>query len=426
MATPVDLTEEKDGGVLKEVLREGEGDSSPCEGSTVYVYYHGTLEDGTVFDSSKDRGEEFKFQLGVGQVIKAWDIGVASMKKGELCRLTCKSEYAYGEKGSPPKIPPNATLFFEVELLRWSFEDISPDKDESIQKRIITKGEMYSNPKDLSECTLHLRGHHNGQVFDERDVTFLVGEAVLKDVPEGVEIAVQTMKKGEKAEIILKGKYASGPKIPADLKEVSYTVTLHNFEKARESWEMDLDEKLETGEKDKARGTEHFKAGRFNQALKYYERVHEFMKNETPTDEEKLAKRNALHLSALLNMSLTHLKMDEHLKCIANCEEIIAMDGKNVKAIFRRGQAKLSIKEYDDAVEDFTKCVELEPDNKAAQSQLRIAKAKRRAQLEKEKHLYKNMFAKLSEAGADDKEEKPEEGVWTNKESSGDSKPESA
>ena len=68
MVTPIDLTEKKDGGVLKEILREGEGDCTPCESSTVNVHYHGTLEDGTVFDSSKDRGEEFKFKLGTGQV----------------------------------------------------------------------------------------------------------------------------------------------------------------------------------------------------------------------------------------------------------------------------------------------------------------------------------------------------------------------
>lgn len=64
----VDLTEKKDGGVLKEILREGEGDATPGESCTVYVHYHGTLQDGTVFDSSRDRGTEFDFQLGTGQV----------------------------------------------------------------------------------------------------------------------------------------------------------------------------------------------------------------------------------------------------------------------------------------------------------------------------------------------------------------------
>ena len=80
----------------------------------------GTLADtGDKFDSSRDRGREFNFSLGVGQVIKAWDVGFASMKKGERAMLTCRADYAYGESGSPPKIPPGATLKFDCELIDW-------------------------------------------------------------------------------------------------------------------------------------------------------------------------------------------------------------------------------------------------------------------------------------------------------------------
>jgi FK506-binding protein 4/5 len=73
--------------------------------------------DGTKFDSSRDRGDPFEFTIGKGQVIQGWDQGVATMKRGEVANLICKSEYAYGASGSPPKIPPNATLKFEVSNL---------------------------------------------------------------------------------------------------------------------------------------------------------------------------------------------------------------------------------------------------------------------------------------------------------------------
>jgi len=94
------------------------------EGDKVSVYYAGTLLDGTEFDSSKkhappDGGKPapFEFTLGQGGVIKGWDLGVKGMKVGGKRRLTIPSDLAYGPRGRPPVIPPNATLKFDVELL---------------------------------------------------------------------------------------------------------------------------------------------------------------------------------------------------------------------------------------------------------------------------------------------------------------------
>jgi FKBP-type peptidyl-prolyl cis-trans isomerase len=96
--------------------KAGDGNEAKA-GDRVTVHYVGTLTNGQKFDSSRDRGKGFTFQLGAGQVIKGWDQGVAGMRVGGIRKLTIPPELAYGARGFPPVIPPNSTLVFEVELL---------------------------------------------------------------------------------------------------------------------------------------------------------------------------------------------------------------------------------------------------------------------------------------------------------------------
>lgn len=80
----------------------------------------GNLQNGTKFDSSRDRSKPFRFKVGCGEVIKAWDEAVAQMSVGQRAILTCSPDVAYGAEGFPPLIPANATLIFDVELLSIS------------------------------------------------------------------------------------------------------------------------------------------------------------------------------------------------------------------------------------------------------------------------------------------------------------------
>lgn len=88
----------------------------PTFGNTVVVHYTGTFTNGVKFDSSKDRGVPFSFQIGVGEVIKGWDLGVSTMRIGGKRKLIIPPELGYGNKSQGP-IPANSTLVFEVELL---------------------------------------------------------------------------------------------------------------------------------------------------------------------------------------------------------------------------------------------------------------------------------------------------------------------
>jgi FK506-binding protein 1 len=105
-------------GVEITTLVAGNGRTFPQKGDEVFIHYVGTLEDGTKFDSSRDRGEPFRTQIGVGKVIKGWDEGVLQLSPGQKAILRVSPDYGYGARGFPPVIPPNATLIFEVELVK--------------------------------------------------------------------------------------------------------------------------------------------------------------------------------------------------------------------------------------------------------------------------------------------------------------------
>jgi FKBP-type peptidyl-prolyl cis-trans isomerase FkpA len=101
-------------------IETGSGETATGAGQTIIVHYTGWLEDGTRFDSSKDRNETFSFPLDCNFVIRGWDEGVKGMQVGGVRRLVVPPELGYGARGAGGVIPPNATLVFEIELLEIS------------------------------------------------------------------------------------------------------------------------------------------------------------------------------------------------------------------------------------------------------------------------------------------------------------------
>ncbi len=120
----VEENEEKEVVIQEElvidILEEGTGQEAQ-NGDSLKVHYTGTLEDGTKFDSSLDKGEPFVFTLGVEDVIKGWDLGLLGAKVGDKRKLTIPADLGYGDSGAAGgKIPPGATLIFEIEVLEIS------------------------------------------------------------------------------------------------------------------------------------------------------------------------------------------------------------------------------------------------------------------------------------------------------------------
>ncbi|KAM6384861.1 peptidyl-prolyl cis-trans isomerase FKBP4 [Alca torda] len=397
-----DITPKRDDGVLKVVKREGSGTESPMIGDKVTVHYTGWLLDGTKFDSSLDRRDKFSFDLGKGEVIKAWDIAVATMKVGEICRITCKPEYAYGSAGSPPKIPPNATLVFEIELFEFKGEDLTDDEDGGIIRRIRKKGEGYSKPNEGALVEIQFEGRYGDRVFDRRELRFEIGEGDNYDLPHGLEKAIQKMEKSEESVFYLKPNYGFGSagkekfQIPPDA-ELQYEVKLKSFEKAKESWEMNTDEKLEQSCIVKERGTQYFKEGKYKRAALQYKKIVSWLEHESGLSDEEDTKAKSLRLAAHLNLAMCHLKLKEYSQALENCNKALELDSNNEKGLFRRGEAHLAVNDFELARGDFQKVIQIYPSNKAAKVQLVTCQQKIREQHEKEKKMYANMFQRLAD-----------------------------
>ncbi|KAH9738747.1 peptidylprolyl isomerase [Citrus sinensis] len=193
-------------GLRKQILRKGTSWQTPLLGDEVQVHFSGHIDGGACLASSSDTGTPFCFKLGQGEVIKGWDEGVATMKKGERAIFFIPSVLAYGEAGSPPLIPSNSSLVFDIELLSWStIRDITGDG--GILKKIIKEGEGWATPRDNDEVLVKYEARlQNGALVSESNegVEFRVFDGHLCPA---ISKTVRTMRRGEKAELAVKFSY---------------------------------------------------------------------------------------------------------------------------------------------------------------------------------------------------------------------------
>lgn len=420
-AEGVDITVAQDGGCIKKVLVEGEGDV-PMKGMSAKVHYTGKLLDGTVFDSSRDRNEHFVFNLGKGEVIKGWDEGIATMKRGEKAVLTCSPEYAYGAAGSPPKIPPNSTLEFEVEMFDFYGKDCTSNNDGGVRLATITEGSGHATPREGASVDLSYSVTHLDRAIETRNVKFVLGDGEEEGIVPGLELALYKMKKGEVAQVDIKHPYAYGAVGNADLAvpggaDLQYIVTLKDLDQAKYSHEMEPTEKLEFAAKAKEMGTKYFKKGDYEKALKKYNLISEYLsvdddspdlgdsddeqqekeaEEKTIDDKEIKGKCEALLIAAYSNQALCHIKLSNGRQALQACDKVLELDGKNVKALFRKGQAAELNQDFEDAITYYKALLEVDAANTLASRQITICKNKVKSFKEKQKKMYSNLFSRTN------------------------------
>eukprot|EP01006_Ploeotia_vitrea_P035807 TRINITY_DN65938_c7_g2_i1.p1 TRINITY_DN65938_c7_g2~~TRINITY_DN65938_c7_g2_i1.p1 ORF type:complete len:470 (-),score=271.39 TRINITY_DN65938_c7_g2_i1:1395-2663(-) len=406
-----------EGKVIKRVIREGDAsEGKPVDGADVTVHYVGTLLDGTVFDSSRKRNEPFKFKIGEGSVIKGWDVGVATMVPGEVVQLEIAPDFAYGERGSPPTIPANATLRFEVELISWSnTEDVTDDG--RVTKSVRVKGEGWDTPREDAKCRFKVAAfHQRGAKAKAADRTAFdlggYGDDVVErtigsdtDMMFGLECALKSMKAGEQATVFVPPEYAFGKDGNAALGVptgndvyVVLDVTLVSFDQAKMTSAMTTQEKVEYARTKKALGTVYFKQKALDRALDKYELVNDlfsYMDEFKDEDEETRATIKQLRVDALNNMAAANMLLKHPDEALGNCNEVLLLDPRNVKALVKRGRLYLEKKENDKAQADLRTAVEVDRNHTLANKLLKTANARIHKVKERERKLFGGMFNKV-------------------------------
>ncbi|KGL86859.1 Peptidyl-prolyl cis-trans isomerase FKBP5, partial [Charadrius vociferus] len=399
-----DITPARDRGVLKIIKRPGSEDESPMIGDKVYVHYKGKLANGKKFDSSRDRNEPFVFSLGKVQRYLGWALcwGWTGLGDGTAALGTVRQPW--GQHSSPPREqgcdPGEQRWFLSAVYLGGASPLELGWKQPCFQERA-SPGWSFESVF----ISFHLEGFCGGTRFDCKDVKFVVGEGEDHDIPIGIDKALEKMQRGEHCILYLGPRYGFGeagkPKygIQANA-ELVYEVTLKSFEKAKESWEMDTKEKLEQAAVVKEKGTMYFKEGKYLQAVIQYGKIVSWLEMEYGLSEKESKASDSFLLAAFLNLAMCYLKLREYAKAVECCDKALGLDQDNEKGLYRRGEARLLMNEFELAKCDFQKVLEVNPQNKAAKSQISVCQKKTKEHNERDRRIYANMFAKFAERDA--------------------------
>lgn len=205
------------------------------------------------------------------------------------------------------------------------------------------------------------------------------------------------MKRLEEAQVCVAPALAqNGLGVDANNQEkLKYDIHLKSFERAKESWQMNGEEKLDQSVIFKDKGTDFFKQGKYDLASNKYNKIIEYLEHEISLKGDKEVERASLLQAGRLNLAMCKIKINDWMEARNLCDKVIEENPSSVKGYFRRGEALSALNEHELALNDFEKVLELDAENKAAKNKVTICMHQIKINKEKEKKTFANMFDKV-------------------------------
>ncbi|KAH9675196.1 peptidylprolyl isomerase [Citrus sinensis] len=412
-----------DGGILKKIIKEGEGWATPRDNDEVLVKYEARLQNGALVSESN---EGVEFRVFDGHLCPAISKAVKTMRRGEKAELAVKfSLFAdimnqsrvhfifvdgiendgYEATNIEGGVSSFSNLTIQLELLSWkSVVDVTGDQ--KVLKKIKKAGQGFDRPNEV----IYIGRLEDGTVFETRGSNEEPFEftTLEENVNEGLERAIMTMKKEEQATVTISAEYLCSHEVSELVSADSvlhYEVTLIDFTKEKPFWKMDTHEKIEACERKKHDGNLLFRAGKYWRASKKYEKailgqqqklqaakIIEF--HHSFTDDEK-HQANGLRLSCYLNNAACKLKLEDYSETSSLCTKVLELEPLNVKALYRRSQAHLKTSELEKAEADIKRALTIDPNNRVVKLVYMELKDKQREYAKYQAEIFGTMLSKM-------------------------------
>ncbi|XP_021755683.1 peptidyl-prolyl cis-trans isomerase PASTICCINO1-like [Chenopodium quinoa] len=396
----------EDLGVVKKVIKDGQGWESPRAPYEVKAWISAKTADGRLIWSHVE-GEPFFFIFGNSELPKGLEMGIGTMTRREKAMIYVTNQYLTA-CAVLPQVKGLEEVHFEVELVHFvQVRDVLGDG--RLIKRRIRDGEG-EFPMDCPLQDSQLCVHYKGMLLDDKKTVFYdtridndgqplefcSGEGL---VPEGFEMSVRLMLPGELALVTCPPDYAYDkfPR-PANVPEGAYVeweIELLNFEMPKDWTGLDFRGIMAEAENIRSTGNRLFKEGKYGLAKAKYEKVLRDFNHVNPQDDEEgkefLNARNMLHL----NVAACYLKMGECRKSIETCDKVLDANPVHVKALYRRGMAYMELGEFEEAKNNFDKMMKLDKSSESdAKAALQKLKQREQETARKAKQQFKGLFDK--------------------------------